>query len=54
MPQEQFWRDFVYIQRDVEDKDQFSKNWDLIFPPKKKEETNANNENNTEVGQDRL
>lgn len=36
MSQEQFWRDFVYIQRDVEDKEQFAKNWDLIFGKKEK------------------
>jgi hypothetical protein len=61
------WSELVYVQRDVENKDQFAKNWDLIFKKgdineKEKENAktlakevlNANNENNNEVGQDRL
>lgn len=42
---EQFWRDFVYVQRDVEDKQTFSDNWDRIFG-KKEEEPHANNQDN--------
>jgi hypothetical protein len=53
MPSEVFWRDLKYIQRDVEDKQKFSDNWDLIFK-KNKEQPNANNENNNEKREDRL
>ena len=35
MNYEQKWGDFVYIQRDVEDKDTFAKNWDRIFGKRK-------------------
>lgn len=46
MNYEQKWGDFVYIQRDVEDKESFANNWDRIFGKKNKEADNANNENN--------
>jgi len=40
------WSELVYVQRDVENKDQFAENWDRIFGKKNKEQSNANNENN--------
>ena len=56
------WSELVYIQRDVENKDQFAENWDRIFKKgnsneKEKEVAktmaeegilNANNENNNQ------
>lgn len=48
------WSDLVYVQRSVENKKQFDENWDRIFGKKNKEQDNANNENNNEIGEDRL
>ena len=56
------WSELVYIQRDVENKDQFAENWDRIFKKGNSNENekevaktmaeegilNANNENNNQ------